>query len=137
MSAVTKTKPRAGGLRASVNVGTGQSSNEANDSAAHGPRLCPRWERCSAPVCPLDAEWRQRSHVRGEAVCGLLLELAKADGEATLRGCLPAELVETGVAVAPGMLHRWGPLRRASEKASKSGSKLRQSARLRGEVAND
>lgn len=124
MSALEKTKPRAGRLRASVNVGTGQDSNETNDTPEIRPSLCPRYERCSAPICPMDRDWRRRTHLKGEPACGLLLELAKSSGEATLRGVLRAEVADAVVAHTPVMLARYAPLRRASEKAAGSGSRL-------------
>lgn len=95
------------------------------------PQDCSRWERCSAPICPLDADWQLRSHLKNEAVCGLLLELAKDGGEATLRGCLPGEVVLAVTTLAPPILAAHGPIRRACQKAASSGSRLRQFQRLR------
>jgi len=46
------------------------------------PQDCPRYDRCSANVCPLDAAWRKRSHVRGDEVCFMLTESVKADAAA-------------------------------------------------------
>ena len=137
MIAAQKTTPRAGRLRASVGVGTDQGSNDANDTPRIVPALCPRYDRCSAPVCPLDPAWRLRSHLKGEPVCGLLLELSKTDGEATLRGFLPAEVAQAAITLAPTLLARHAPLRRASEKAAKTGSRLAQLARRRAAVGAD
>ena len=137
MSRAETTTPRAGGLRASGKVGTGQGSNEANDTPEVRLSLCPRYERCSAPICPLDPEWEQRTHIKGEPVCGLLLELAKDGGEANLRGCLPGGLVDRMVGSAPSLLARWAPLRRAFERASKQLSKLRLVGRLRKEGSHE
>ena len=72
----------------------------------------------------MDRDWRRRAHLKGEPVCGLLLELCKTNGEATLRGVLRAEVADAVVAHAPAMLARYAPLRRASEKAAGSGSRL-------------
>jgi hypothetical protein len=47
-------------------------------------RDCPRWDTCSVPLCPLDADWRKRAVVSGEAVCPYLRELGKA-GDALAR----------------------------------------------------
>jgi len=44
---------------------------------ARAPQDCPRYGRCSANVCPLDADWRKRSHVRGDEVCFFLTESVK------------------------------------------------------------
>lgn len=41
------------------------------------PQDCPRYDRCSANVCAFDADWRKRSHVRGDEVCFYLLEAVK------------------------------------------------------------
>lgn len=43
------------------------------------PQSCPRYSRCSANVCPLDADWRKRSHIRGDEVCYFLTESAKGN----------------------------------------------------------
>ena len=131
MSAVQKTKPQACRPRASENVGTDQGSNDANDTPEIGASLCPRYDRCSAPVCPLDPDWRLRSHLKGEPVCGLLLEFSKTDGEATLRGFLPAQVAQVAITLAPALLARHAPLRKAWEKASKTGSRLALLARRR------
>jgi hypothetical protein len=41
------------------------------------PQGCPRYSRCNANVCPLDANWRKRTHVRGDEVCFFLTESVK------------------------------------------------------------
>jgi hypothetical protein len=93
--------------------------------ATLGPRACPRYERCSAPICPLDPDWQQRKHLENEQVCGLLLELAKVGGEATLQSCLPKEVTQAATTLAARIHDAHGPVRRACEKASKSGSRLK------------
>jgi hypothetical protein len=131
----TKTKPQAGGLGASKDVGTGQSSNDCDDTpssaCALGPASCSRFDKCNAPICPLDPHWQLRRHLDNEPVCGLLLELAKDGGEATLRACVPGEVASTVVTVAPDILRAHGPVRRACERAIKSGSRLRNFAAQR------
>lgn len=125
----TKTKTSAGGLRSSKGVGTGQASNGVEDTPLGaevlGCRACPRYDRCSAPICPLDPDWRLRSHIENESVCGLLLELSKKDGEATLRACLPGEVAQAVTTLAAPILIAHGPVRRACEKAAKTGSRLK------------
>jgi hypothetical protein len=91
---------------------------------------CPRFERCNAPLCPLDPDWRSRSMVQGEAVCGLLLEGVKAGGEARLRGATTREVAEAVLGATPDMISTVGYIRRAAAKASQSGSRLEQVARL-------
>lgn len=98
---------------------------------------CPRFERCGAPICPLDPDWRKRTLIKGEPTCGLLLELSKPQGEANLHGCLPGDVVEVVVTTAPSVLARWAPIRRAFERASKQLSKLRLVGRLRKEGGHE
>jgi len=88
------------------------------------PESCPRFERCSANVCSLDANWHKRVHLEGERVCGLLTESVKPDAEARLRGVLPAELVEQVLRLRVPICVRWGDIRRRLDHAKKTGSKL-------------
>jgi hypothetical protein len=88
------------------------------------PRDCPRWDSCSAPVCPLETDWRRCDHLDGERVCGLLSELVKDGGEARLRGVLPAALVDTLTEVAPMVAARLYRIRRALERASRTSSRM-------------
>lgn len=91
---------------------------------------CPRWESCSAPVCPLAPDWERLRHVDGERVCGLLCELAKKGGEARLRGALPCALVDRLAEVAPKVAARWYPIRKRLRKASRTGSRMAAGQRL-------
>lgn len=92
---------------------------------------CPRFNGCSANVCPLDPGWRLRKHLRGEAVCGLLLESVKPGGEARLRGALPAELVEQVLRLRVPICDHWGSIKRQLTRSTKTGSKLEAGQRLR------
>ncbi len=47
---------------------------------------CPRFDRCSAPICPLDRDWRLRKHLSGEPICAYLREAAKQGGKLPLNG---------------------------------------------------
>ena len=63
---------------------------------------CPRFDRCSAPICPLDTDWQLRTHLPGEPICAFLREAAKQGGSlpfdaekraitGDLRGDIPGE----------------------------------------------
>lgn len=95
------------------------------------PESCPRFEGCSANVCPMDADWRLRWHLKGERACGLLLESVKSGGEARLRGYLPAQLVAVVLAQRGPISVRWGDIRRRLEQAKKSGSRIESISRRR------
>jgi hypothetical protein len=92
---------------------------------------CPRFERCSAPLCPLDPQRPRRSHLRGEAVCAHLRELVKAGGPDRVRHAVAQDLFELIAAAAaeltaPASSVYW-PLQVASRKKSQlaSGGALR------------
>lgn len=84
-------------------------------------RLCPKFNSCSATICPMDKNWRLRDTTRGDAVCIWLREAAKnptgvgAPEQVRLQviEALPEILCSTGLA----------PLRSALNRAAKSGSK--------------
>ena len=45
---------------------------------------CPKYMGCSAPLCPLDPDWRLRAHNNGDRVCLYLRESVKAGAEGRL-----------------------------------------------------
>jgi hypothetical protein len=45
---------------------------------------CPRYPRCSAAICPLWRPVLEQKMVKGERVCGVLLEYQKTDSRALL-----------------------------------------------------
>jgi len=96
------------------------------------PESCPRFERCSANVCPLDADWRKRVHIEGERVCGLLTESVKPDAEARLRACTQGELVEGVLGQRRAICTRWSDVKRRLTRAERTGSRLENVKRLRG-----
>ena len=95
------------------------------------PGDCKNFDRCNAPVCPFDSQWRQCQHLDGERVCHWLSEYSKADGPARIRAVLPADqahavawahaVIVSGPGLLPGRLAR----------ASKTGSRIAAGERLR------
>jgi len=93
---------------------------------------CPKWESCSAPICPLDTRWRESTHLAGERVCLYLREASKPGGRALLEGALPGELVSKVLVahseiVGTGertSLKGFSDLRHKLETARKSSSKM-------------
>jgi hypothetical protein len=45
------------------------------------PETCPKFNTCSAPICPLDRGWRRAVHLPGERTC-YYLRCAVKPGEA-------------------------------------------------------
>lgn len=86
---------------------------------------CPKWHKCSAPVCPLDAEWSLRKHIKGERVCFYLAEMAKIPLGSILRGSTAIGLAEKVTRTIPSLLVRCAPLKKAFDRAKNSGSRMR------------
>lgn len=92
-------------------------------------RDCPRYATCSAPLCPLDPDWRRRSHFLGERVCIWLTELAKPEGEKRVAVVLGDETTGFVARILPAIAER-GPIRHVLDRAAHSGSKLEAQQRL-------
>jgi hypothetical protein len=88
------------------------------------PEACPRWQKCSANICPLDPEWRDRKHLKGEPVCGLALEAVKPGADARLAGYVRQEVVAEVSRVLPNIMSRWYVIRKVVERAATNGSRL-------------
>lgn len=95
------------------------------------PEQCPRWEQCSAPICPLDQDWRVRPHLRGDPICLWLREAVKEGGEGLLRRHLPWELCQAVLRCLPEAMATVGIISMRLQRASRQGSKVRIGASLR------
>mgnify|MGYP001826245683 CR=1 FL=1 len=110
--------------------------SQTNKEIQQGPhsntirmRDCLKFNRCGAPICPLDPDWRLRAHLKGEPVCLYLREYVKSDARARFRGTTKAELfVAIGNAINE-IRERYAPIKRALERAKKYGTKLKQPQR--------
>jgi hypothetical protein len=52
------------------------------------PQLCDRFEKCAAPLCPLD-DWTSRVYYKGESICHYLRNHPL---EGLKQGCIPQHL---------------------------------------------
>lgn len=98
------------------------------------PERCPRFQSCSANICPLDPDWRKRSHLQGEPVCGMLRELVKPNGAATLATTTAAELVSTIADALPEISASNFDIRAQLTRSAKTGSRIKAMQRVRGTV---
>ena len=85
---------------------------------------CPKWEKCNAPLCPLDPDWQKTRHLKGESVCHWLRMYAKQPVEGRFQGILRDEMAEQVISVYDSVIVPYGALRTALERASKTGSRL-------------
>lgn len=100
-------------------------------SEPHGAERCPRFEKCSANVCPVDPDWRLRTHLDGERVCLYLTEQSKPGGRAILAPVLSSDLLEEVARAVPEIIARYGPIRRAADRAARTPSRVARAEGLR------
>jgi hypothetical protein len=98
------------------------------------PTDCPKWSSCSAPLCPLDPDMHARRHLRGDALCLWVRELAKDGGRQRIRGALPEEAAASVEAAAPAIEARSSATRAKLRAAARSASKLVGGKRLHSET---
>ena len=90
---------------------------------------CNKFDACSAPICPLDTDWRIKPHLDGERSCLYLREYAKEAIRGDLRLVIPRELFNRIAEVYSAIMDgKQGAglayLRRDLTSASKTGSKM-------------
>lgn len=92
-------------------------------------QACPKFDGCSAPICPLDADWPRRIHRKGEPVCFYLLEYVKPGSRARFEGRTAVFLYELMESSIGRLCSRHAPLRRAVERAKRTGSRMNSGTR--------
>ena len=84
---------------------------------------CPKFESCSAPICPLDQDWQLRKYLDGERVCYYLSEYAKPT-RANLSKAIDT-LFYQGIAEAYPEIHtRYGLLKKRLDRSALTPSRL-------------
>ena len=81
---------------------------------------CPRFDRCNAPICPLDPDVLDRVSVKGEAVCHYLRLYVKNAFCGLKLGTLPANIAIRVVESYPRLIARYASLKKALLRAAKS-----------------
>lgn len=85
---------------------------------------CPKWHSCSAPICPLDANWANRSIQSEDAICFYLSEAVKDGAAARFEGAGLGQLFHQVTTVLPEPVSSSGRIRRTLERASLNGSRM-------------
>jgi hypothetical protein len=101
------------------------------------PSNCPKFDKCNAPICPLDANHLQSCHIEGERICLYLRESVKPAAQAILEATLPGGMLAIIHEAAPGIVSRWGSIRRGLEHASLTGSTIARQPPMRGAHGTD
>jgi len=86
---------------------------------------CPRYQRCSAAVCPLWRPVLEQKMVKGERVCGLLLEYQKTESRTLLTTHYGTQMIGV-MAQATDQIKAHGGylLRSALARAASTGTRL-------------
>ena len=82
--------------------------------------LCPKFDHCSAPICPIDPEWQKRVHIKGDPVCFYLRQHAKDPLWGQKAGSVASKLIDKVGEVYLEVAARYGPLKTALVRAEKS-----------------
>ena len=93
---------------------------------------CPRYQPCSAAVCPLWRPVLEQKMVKSERVCGVLLEYVKTDSRAILTTLYGAEMMKVMAKAVENIKDHGGYLlRSALDRAAKTNSRLAVTAKLK------
>ena len=85
---------------------------------------CPKFIKCSAPICPLDPNWRARTHLRGEPVCFYLREYSKVGPRLKFEGGLTEQTHITLVRAYLGITAAFYDIKKQLKRSAKTGSRL-------------
>jgi hypothetical protein len=86
---------------------------------------CPRYQRCSAAICPLWRPILKQKMIKGERVCGVLLEYQKEQSKTFLMTHYSEQMLQV-MAEATDQIKAHGGylLRSALSRASNTGTRL-------------
>lgn len=86
---------------------------------------CPRYQRCSAAICPLWRPVLRQKMIKGERVCGVLLEYQKEQSKTFLMTHYGEQMLQV-MAEATDQIKAHGGylLRSALSRASNTGTRL-------------
>ncbi len=88
------------------------------------PDNCPKFQSCSAPICPLDAKWHKRVNTSDDATCFYLLESVKHGAKAHFQVALLGELYAVIVRARVGISTSHKRIAAKLESAKRTGSRM-------------
>lgn len=95
-----------------------QNESVACDKAKYTlPKCCPKFLKCNAPICPLDADRHKRVLLNVDPTCYYLTESVKHGAEAIFQRAGLKELFVVIVRATPDITARYARIRRALERA--------------------
>ena len=97
----------------------------------HYPQECPKWTRCSSPICPLDPLASERKMLPGESVCPYISEAVKDKSYVTFEASGLSWLHHAIAQSLPELERRHGSLRYRLKRAKSTGSKMAAASNFR------
>lgn len=91
------------------------------------PESCPKFLKCNAPICPLDAEWRKRVLHSDDPTCFYLTESVKNDAASVFQVAGLGELYAVLLRVSHLITARHPRIRNALERAKLTGFRMTRS----------
>ena len=89
------------------------------------PNNCPRYDRCSAAICPLWRPVLEQKMLKGERVCGVLLEYQKPQSRAILTTHYGTHMMQVMAQATAQIKARGGYLlQSALTRAERTGTRL-------------
>ena len=85
---------------------------------------CPKFQSCTAPICPVDSAWVQRFNHKEDPTCFYLSESVKHGSKALFQGAGLEELREGIHRLSPAIAKRHPRIQRALERAKQTGSRM-------------
>jgi hypothetical protein len=93
---------------------------------------CPRYQRCSAAICPIWKPVLEQKMLKSERICGILLEYQKPQSHAILATHHGSKLLKIMAQATKDIQSHGGYLlRSALERAAKTNSRLVVTAKLK------
>lgn len=85
---------------------------------------CPRYASCNAPICPLDENYMNCAHLKGEAVCLYLREYSKLPTRDNLKGSISQQHYIAVADAYPKVIKRYSYIKKVLMETSKRPSKV-------------
>ena len=86
---------------------------------------CPRYQKCSAAICPMWRPVLEQKMMKGERICGVLLEYQKAESRAILTTHYGTQMMQVMTQATEQIKDRGGYLlRSALTRAATTGTRL-------------
>jgi len=88
------------------------------------PESCPRFLKCNAPICPLDADWRKRILLSDDPTCFFLTESVKRNAQTVFKVAGLKTLYWAIVFTCPFITAQHPRIQKALERAKLSGFRM-------------